>query len=301
LSFKTDFFIAKIDKRINLLILAKSLTPTNSNTITCLKQSLNCYFFTKFIVLLIKKEALTPTKFFIRVRTRTYKHFKPIIMNSHIVKVLQAVYITHDVKCFRVEKPAGYDFIPGQATEISINLPLWNNQLRPFTFTCLREQDYLEFMIKIYRDHEGVTNMLGRTNAGAELILHDVFGAIQYKGPGVFIAGGAGITPFISIFRDLHHKNQLQGNKLIYSNKTSEDVIMEQELKEMLKDNFVKLFTRENVLGYIGKRIDRKYLIDNISDFGQYFYVCGKNEFVKSINGYLHDLGAKTDSILIEK
>jgi ferredoxin-NADP reductase len=221
-------------------------------------------------------------------------------MNSHIVKVIKAVYITHDVKCFSVEKPTDFDFIPGQAAEVSINLPLWKNQLRPFTFTSLREKNHLEFMIKIYRDHEGVTNMLGRTNAGAQLILHDVFGAIQYKGPGVFIAGGAGITPFISIFRDLHHKNLIEGNSLIYSNKTSEDVIMEDELQEMLKDSFVKLFTRENVLGFRGRRIDRAYLIDHISDFGQPFYICGPAGFVKSISKDLHDLGAGTDAIIIE-
>ena len=221
-------------------------------------------------------------------------------MEAHIVKVIKAVYITHDVKCFTVEKPAGFDFISGQATEVSINLPLWKNQLRPFTFTCLKEQDYLEFMIKIYRDHQGVTNMLGRTNAGAELILHDVFGAIQYKGPGVFIAGGAGITPFISIFRDLYQKNKIENNILIYSNKTSEDVIMQDELQEILNDNFIKLFTRENVLGFRGLRIDRSYLIDHISDFGQHFYVCGPTEFVKSISKDLMELGASSDIIVIE-
>jgi ferredoxin-NADP reductase len=222
-------------------------------------------------------------------------------MNSYIVRVLEAQYITHDVKRFRVEKPTGYNFISGQATEISINLPEWKDELRPFTFTSLREENYLEFMIKIYEEHQGVTNMLGRINAGAELILHDVWGAINYKGPGVFIAGGAGITPFISIFRDLHQKNQLTGNRLIYSNKTSEDVIMEEELKEILQDNFVKLFTRENVMGFIGKRIDRKFLIENIADFGQHFYICGTNAFVKSITGYLLDLGANIDEVVFEK
>ena len=222
-------------------------------------------------------------------------------MDSYTVKVLKAFYITHDVKCFVVEKPDGYDFIPGQATDVSINLPEWRDKLRPFTFTCLRERNYLEFMIKIYRDHEGVTNMLGRINAGAELILHDVFGAIQYKGPGVFIAGGAGITPFISIFRDLYKNNQLRGNGLIYTNKTSEDVIMEDELHKMLKNDFVKLFTRENVVGYIGRRIDRNYLIENIADFGQNFYVCGPDEFVKNITGLLLELGATAETLVFEK
>jgi hypothetical protein len=42
---------------------------------------------------------------------------------------------------------------------------------------------------------------------------------------------------------------------------------MEDELQEMLKDSFIKLFTRENVL-IERRRIDRAYLIDHISDFG---------------------------------
>ncbi|MFM9987157.1 FAD-binding oxidoreductase [Flavobacterium sp.] len=221
-------------------------------------------------------------------------------MSAHIVKVLDSFYITHDVKCFVVEKPAGYDFIPGQATEVSINIPEWKNQMRPFTFTCLRSKEYLEFMIKIYQDHDGVTNMLGKTNAGAELIINDVFGAIQYKGPGVFIAGGSGITPFIAIFRELYKNKQMEENKLIYSNKTSDDVILGNELSKMLKKNFINLFTRQNVIGYVGKRIDRNYLIENIVDFNQNFYVCGTSEFVKSITGYLINLGVNPDSLVIE-
>jgi ferredoxin-NADP reductase len=155
-------------------------------------------------------------------------------------------------------------------------------------------------MIKIYRDHNGVTNMLGKTNTGSELILHDVFGAIQYKGKGVFIAGGSGITPFISIFRDLYKKKELSGNKLIYSNKTSEDVIMDKELKKMLKEDYVKIYTRQNVIGFVGRRIDRNYLIENIVDFNQHFYVCGTSDFVKSITGYLIDLGVTANSLVIE-
>ncbi|PJJ07690.1 ferredoxin-NADP reductase [Flavobacterium sp. 1] len=222
-------------------------------------------------------------------------------METPIVKVLKAFYITHDVKCFVTEKPAGYNFIPGQATDVSINLPEWEDKLRPFTFTNLNEQNYLEFMIKIYKDHEGVTNKLGSINAGAELILHDVFGAIQYKGKGTFIAGGAGITPFISIFRDLYKQQLLSGNKLIYSNKTVEDVIMVEELQKMLKKDFLKIYTRENVIGFQEKRIDRNFLIETIADFSQNFYVCGPTDFVKNITKSLLDLGATASTVIFEK
>jgi ferredoxin-NADP reductase len=222
-------------------------------------------------------------------------------MSKHIVKILEAYYITHDVKRFKLERPADYNFLPGQATDVSINLPEWENELRPFTFTGLMEWNYLEFTIKIYNDHKGVTAMLGRMNAGSELILHDVFGAIQYKGPGVFIAGGAGVTPFIAILRELHRINKLAGNRLIFSNKTHEDVILEEELKWMLKDNLINVFTRKNTIGFLSKRINRDFLIETISDFGQIFYLCGPDAFVKDITDMLTTLGAKADSLVIEQ
>jgi predicted ferric reductase len=64
---------------------------------------------------------------------------------------------------------------------------------RPFTFTSLND-DYLEFIIKIYDSNDGVTRELGELKQGDELLIHDVWGAIEYKGEGVFIAGGAGVT-----------------------------------------------------------------------------------------------------------
>lgn len=222
-------------------------------------------------------------------------------MIKHVVKILEANYITHDVKRFIVEKTKGYHFIPIQATEIAINLPSWENKLRPFTFTSLRSDDFLEFMIKIYRDHEEVTNKLGSMNAGKELILHEVFGAISFKEKGVFIAAGSGITPIISIFRSLYQQNKLDGNSLLYTNKTSEDVIMNAELSKMLKENYLNVYTRENAIGFVGRRIDRNFLIDTISDFSQHFYDCGPNDFVKSILRILIDLGVSSHTLVVEK
>lgn len=76
---------------------------------------------------------------------------------------------------------------------------------------------------------------------------------------------------------------------------------MDNELRRMLKNDLIPLFTRENVIGYIDKRIDRNFLIENIMDFGQHFYVCGTSDFVKSVSGYLIDLSVTSNSLLIEK
>ena len=130
-------------------------------------------------------------------------------MSNHVVKVIESNFINHDVKRFVVEKPDGFEFIPGQAVNISINEPEWKNELRPFTFTNEKETKNLEFIVKIYNQHKGVTNKLASVNSGDELILHDIFGAIHFEKPGIFIAAGTGITPFLAIFRDLYKKNKL--------------------------------------------------------------------------------------------
>jgi ferredoxin-NADP reductase len=42
--------------------------------------------------------------------------------------------VTHDVKRFRFEKPANYHFVPGQATDVSINKPEWKEELETIYF-----------------------------------------------------------------------------------------------------------------------------------------------------------------------
>src|SRR4051812_21476138 len=109
-------------------------------------------------------------------------------MEEHIVKILHSEFITHDVKRITVQRPGNYHFKSGQATEVSINKPEWKKEKRPFTFTSLDSWKDLEFTIKIYEDHNGVTKEIGRLREGDEIILHDVWGAITYQGKGVFIA-----------------------------------------------------------------------------------------------------------------
>ena len=222
-------------------------------------------------------------------------------MAQYIVKVLAANYITHDVKRFVVEKPAGFQYQSGENVFIAINEVGWESQQRHFSFTSLNEWPYLEFIIKIYEERDGVTKKLGKTNAGAELILFDVFGSIRYKGPGVFIAGGSGITPFISIFRDLYANGQINGNKLILSNISAEDIILPYELFCMLKTNFINVYTRQGVIGFLDRRIDRRMLIRLIGDFSTSFYVCGPKDFVHEIREYLISLGANAEVIIFEK
>lgn len=221
-------------------------------------------------------------------------------MEEHVVKILAIEPVTHNVNHYKIEKPAGYSFIPGQATEVAINKPRWNEERRPFTFTSLNEWDHLEFTIKSYTDHDGVTNQLRQLKPGDELLLHDVWGAIQYSNEGTFIAGGAGVTPFIAIFRQLKKDNKLGNNKLIFSNRTTKDIILKDEFTNMLGDNFINTLTQEEAPGYDHHKIDEEYLRQKITNFSQQFYICGPDAMVKDVQDILQKLGAGENLITVE-
>lgn len=220
---------------------------------------------------------------------------------EHIVKILGTEFVTHNVKRFKLSKPDNYTFQPGQATDIVINHPNWKAERRPFTFTGLNDWDHLEFTIKIYDDHDGVTNALGKLKAGDELILHDVWGAIHYKGEGTFIAGGAGVTPFIAILRQLQKDGRLGQNRLIFSNRTTKDIILKEEFERILGNRFINTLTQEKAAPYDSRKIDINYLREKIKNLSQYFYICGPDAMVENIGNDLREMGVDKSRIVTEE
>ncbi len=222
-------------------------------------------------------------------------------MEKHKVEILEIFPITHDVKCFRTEKPEGYDFEPGQATEIFLDHEDWQDEGRPFTFTNLPDEDYLEFIIKEYPDHEGVTRELHKLNPRDTFMLGEVFGAIKYSGDGLFIAGGAGVTPFISILRMLREKSLLNNSKLIFGNKTSADIILHDELNDMLEENLIHILSDESAEGYRSGLISKELIVDNIKKSHSKIYLCGPPAMMKALKGHLEELEISTDNIVAEE
>ena len=217
------------------------------------------------------------------------------------VAVLNTENVTHNVVRLTVEKPNGYEYQPGQATDVSLDRDDWRDEKRPFTFTSLTDAEHLEFTIKVYPDHDGVTEQIGKLKKGDRLLIDEPWGAIQYKGPGAFIAGGAGVTPFIAILRDLQRKGEMNGQKLIFSNSTERDIILRQEFEGM--DGLECLFTvtDQDDSPLARGKIDQDFLKTHLGDFSQEFYVCGPPKMIDSVTDDLKSLGADPDSVTLEE
>lgn len=221
-------------------------------------------------------------------------------MKQFPVKIKSIQHITHDVLQIVTEKPQQYNYTPGQGTAVAINKSGWQNEKRPLTFTSLPDSDFLEFIIKTYPAHKGVTNEFLKLKTNEELILHNVFGAIAYKGEGLFIAGGAGVTPFISIFRYLDSVKKTGSNKLIFANKTKGDIILENEFKSLLGHNFINILSEEEVDAYAHGLITEDFLKDHINESMKNVYICGPPPMMDAIEKQLIHLKIDKNQIIKE-
>lgn len=220
------------------------------------------------------------------------------------ITIIKVEKVTHNVRRYTVERPPGFTFAPGEATDLSIDRDGLREKKRPFTFTGLVDAPTLEFTIKSYLDHDGVTKALWSLEPGDHLLLREPWGAIAYKGRGTFIAGGAGVTPFIAILRALAQQGQLAGHRLIVSNRTAADIIQRREFEAMPGLEITWVLTDDPAsegANVVHGRIDEDFLKHRVHDISQHFYLCGPDAMVKDLRDALEGLGAEANALVWEK
>jgi ferredoxin-NADP reductase len=219
---------------------------------------------------------------------------------NNLIKILSKDFVTHDVIRIVAEKPASLTYVPGQAADVSIPQPGWEEEKRPFTFTSLPDDSFIQFTIKTYPSHHGVTERLLGLQKGDALLIHDVFGDIRYKGTGIFIAGGAGVTPFISIMKRLEKNNDVANNKLIFANKTRADIIDQERFSKLLGKNFINILSEEKVEGYEHGFVSAELIKKHMDEHTRYFYLCGPDPMMSAVERHFHSLGIDNDFIVKE-
>jgi len=209
--------------------------------------------------------------------------------------------VTHDTHHLVFDRPGGYEFTPGQATDLTLAKEGWKDEARPFTFVNLPGSNTLEFVIKSYPDHDGVTEQIGMMTAGDKVTVTDPWGAIHDEGPGYFIAGGAGVTPFIAVLRKrLAQRGNLDDCTLIFSNRTEADIILRDEFEAMKGLRTVFTVTDEKEAGVQSAQIDKTFLSRNIVPESGHYYICGPEPMIDDITAALKELGVSENRIVVE-
>ncbi|MGB3627426.1 MAG: FAD-binding oxidoreductase [Henriciella sp.] len=220
---------------------------------------------------------------------------------THTLTLQSIDPVTPDVFRLRFDKPDRLGIEPGQAVDLALDREGWRTKQRPFTPTSLPSDDYLEFTIKSYPDHDGVTEQIAELQPGDNVLIEDPWGAIQDEGKGWFIAGGAGVTPFIAILRErLKEMGTLEGCELIFSNSTEADIIYRDEFEAMpgLKTFFT--VTDETQADVPSGQIDKDILCDHVQPGAGKCYVCGPEPMIDDIVLALKEIGVAEDDIVVE-
>ncbi len=219
---------------------------------------------------------------------------------AHEMTLKQIEPVTRDTHHLVFERPDGFDYTPGQGVELHVLKDGWSDKGRPFTPVTLPDEPTLEFVIKSYPEHHGVTEQIAAMKPGDKVRMKGPFGAISDQGPGVFIAGGAGVTPMIAVLRKrLHDHGTLEGSTLVFANKTEDDIIWRDRFEAMT--GLTTAFVVDKAGSTVAQqRLDREYLRQFVQP-DQRYYLCGPPPMMDAVRDALHDLDVKDAQIIEEK
>jgi ferredoxin-NADP reductase len=212
------------------------------------------------------------------------------------LKLIEKRNETKSVVSFIFEPETPIKWLAGQY--LIYNLPHVNQDLRG-------KMRFFTISSSPYEKNPTITTKIEKNSSSFKKTLSNlkIGGIIKAKGPDgdfvienlngnyVFIAGGIGITPFISIIKQLNHKNNLTDITLLYANK-SDDIVFKKELEEIARKN-VNL-----KLNYFISpvRIDEKILKKFINK-KTVFYVSGPDPMVDGVTKLLTKLGLRKENI----
>lgn len=213
---------------------------------------------------------------------------------------------TKDTFTLTIKPEKKFQFKAGQFCFLRLN----KNKLyarHPFTISSSPDEDDLQFTIK---NTGRFTKTASELKSGEEILIDGPFGNFieqDNENDLVFIAGGVGITPFISIIKDHSNHKKTRNITLVYGSRTKEDIIFKNKFDSIEENWFKKIYilSQDNCSsatnciesGYITKTIVEKY-VKNINNAS--FYICGPELMKDSAKKILKDLKIRKKNILVE-
>lgn len=185
----------------------------------------------------------------------------------------------------RPERHPGMSFKPGQFTWLKIGKSPFAIREHPFSFSSSSmKSDQIEISIKELGDF---TSKIGEVPQGTRAYLDGPYGTFtidRHTAPGyVFIVGGVGISPIISILRTLADRHEKRPLQLFYSSKTWEEVTFREELENLTQRVNLRVIHTltnppedwEGERGHINAEMMARYLPENRADCE--YFICGPN------------------------
>lgn len=161
-------------------------------------------------------------------------------MPSYQVKLAGREQLAEGTMAFRFEKPAEFSFKAGQAVVLELLDPPAGDGQKRRTFSLVSAPFETGLVIATRMRDTAFKRALKALPDGASMKLLGPIGQLTLADvarPAVFIAGGIGITPFVSMLRQAARDRSPQRLLLLYSNRRPEDAAFLSELQELEREN----------------------------------------------------------------
>ncbi len=223
---------------------------------------------------------------------------------------------TPTVKSYFFRFDAPLRFVAGQHMDVRLTAPDGYQAQRSYSIASAPEtHDRIELTIERLQDGEVSPFFHDTVAVGDEIELRGPIGgyfnwSVDDGGPVLLLGGGSGVVPLACILR---HRAARQSNvamTLVYSARTTADLIFGDELNALNAHGdgfeFAPTFTRElNPAPHLRVgRIDGQFLhavLERLPAPPKISFICGKNSFVEAAANTLLDLDIAATTIRTER
>jgi len=230
-----------------------------------------------------------------------------------VAEVLSNEHVTHDMRhlVLKLVEPQEIAYWPGQYVDITIP---GTDESRSFSManTSSKESGLLEFVIRVYPDGRFSGFLDSEVAVGDRLDVVGPFGVFTLRDGRdsdlVFVGGGAGMAPILSVLRSLAEKGSTRKATYYYGARTQRDLCFEKELYALSEQ--LPNFTFVPALSEAGDDEEWDGEVGMITDVvqrhesdlsGTDSYVCGPPPMVEAAMDVLTTLGAPEKNIYYDK
>lgn len=244
-----------------------------------------------------------------------HRIIRPHILKRHPYEVVEVIPEAKDVWTIKLSPPQGkeiYEYLPGQFHFITFyrgrNLPVEEHH-----WTISSSPSKKEFVSSTIKALGDFTSTVGETRVGDKAAVHGAFGHFSYLFyPGerdlVFIAGGIGITPLMSMIRHMQDMRDDRNVLLFYANQREDQIVFRDELLKIGNGGYPRLHVVHVVskpdkgwageTGYVSQDKIIKYCGTDLG--GKSFYLCGPPGMIMAVGSALTEMGVSGERIRTE-
>lgn len=254
------------------------------------------WVFWWWLVLAVISGVLIVYRIFFRLRLK-YQRYK-------VTRVVQEAREVRSIYLRAADHAMVY--APGQFAFVRFFSKGLSSEEHHFTLSSDPQEAEISFTIKELGDY---TSQLDKVSPGDKALIDGPYGAFSYQGmegPFVFIAGGVGITPLMSMLRTMAKKGFRHQVTLLYGNRTPKEVVFKDELS-VLAERFsnlkvVNVYSAERVEGERYGNITQEVIQEEVTDIQTAtYFICGPLPMTKGVQKVLKDLGVPKHQILTER